>query len=258
MAMESRSKTVIIWISIALNVILVCSTVFLGLKSQRMQQRNNRLEEQTAELDWAEKIEELGNKKDTLVDREFKSLLSEFIEKSIDVLSFEDELARIEEQLSRNEIRFNEILNSCQDLYRRQELREEEISGRIKSKSKLYGSPYSELMLDICRRNLRNLTERVLPERGKCERLFVAAGMLDPEVVKLEVTAQMGCNIRIDPDIRGDNVIGTVANGTELVAQNSYYSWYQVRVTEWVSQKDEKNVGWIWDKNVKPKKEGFL
>ncbi|TET62870.1 hypothetical protein E3J48_03590 [Candidatus Aerophobetes bacterium] len=223
-----------------------------------LQQQNKKLEEQTAELDWAEKIEELGNKKDALVDHEFKSLLSQFIEKSIDILSFKQEFAGIEEQLSRNETRFNEILNSCRELYRRQGLKEEEISEKIKNKSKFYGSPYSKLTLDICRRNLRSLTERASPEREKCGRLFVAARVLDPEVVKLEVTAPMGCNIRIDPDIRGDNVIGTVAHGSELLAQNSYYSWYQVRVTEWVSQEDEKNVGWIWDKNVKPKKEGFL
>lgn len=256
--MESKLKTTAIYISIAVNVILVLIIFFQWRGTEKIGKKNMYLQEQVVELDWAEKIEELANKKDNLVDSEFTSLLLRFIEKNVDVLSFTKQLARIEEQLSRNELRFNEILNSCEDLYRRQELKEEEISEKIKSKSKLYGSSYSKLTLDICRRNLRHLTQRALPEEQKSERLFIVAKILDPKSVKLEVAAEMGSNIRANPYIRVDNVIGTVAHGTELLAQNFYFSWYQVRVTEWVTQKDEDNVGWIWNKNVEPKKEGFL
>lgn len=248
----------VLGISIILNVILVCSTIVLGLTELNHRKQIRVLSTVKQEADWDGEIAELGKEKDILVAERFETLLVQFVKNETSVLDFKEKLRIIKEELWKREYRFGQILEKYEELYKVQGLKKDNRTEKTKNKSRLYGSPHHKSMLDICRRSLCSLNEDPLPREEECRRLFLVAGMLDPQAVRLEVTASEGCNIRSEPGKSSDNVIGTVLQGTMLLAKTCHFSWYQVEVKKWFSHKTEENVGWVWDRNVRPAKEGFL
>lgn len=97
------------------------------------------------------------------------------------------------------------------------------------------------------------LNQEPEPNLERCGKLFVAAKIVDPEAIELEVTAPKGCNVRSEPKINSHNVMGTVLSGARVLARNSCYSWLQVQVDpdEWFTHSTEQNVGWVWDRTLR-------
>lgn len=258
-ATAEKLKTGALITSIIIDFILLGTTLYYKSRELHLKEETERLSIVKQEVELDEKISKLARQKDTLINEKFLPLVEQLLNGQIEMAKFNKGYERIEKEMSRQVAWLGEIKDAYEKLYQAQDLKNHEIAEKDKKKSRLHGLPHLELMLDLCRDCLCELTGGRSPHVEECRRLFTVAKTLHPNATKVQVTPNYGCNIRSKPE-KNENVVGTVLQGTLLTVRTCRFSWYEVEVDprDWLVHEGTQNVGWVWDKLVDPIEEGFL